>query len=214
MTTGRIASFFVSVLLFLFLSAPASTAQAASPAKVDPAVAALAGKLAEGLHKIKAKRVAIFDLSGPEREEHPIGKWLAEQLSVALPTIAPDLQIIDRSGFATNDTKEPSVAAAYEKSREVAKMAGADSLVRGSFAGLSNRIGITLSVMSLNRRENPQVTGAVPISDEIRALSSQPIPSFTGGIPRAGMGGVTNPTCKRCPLPEYTSQARAAKYEG
>src|SRR5215475_8147866 len=194
MATKQIIVLFVSAFLLLFSCVTHSKGQGPAPVSVDPAITSLAGKLAEGLHKLQAKRVVIFDLSGPEREAHPIGKWLANQLSVELQTIRPHLQVIDRSSLTTTGVaaNAGSDSAAYQKSREIAKKAGADSLVRGSFAALSNRVGVTLSVVSLDRRESPQVTGAIPISDEIRALSPEAIPTFMGSVPRAGTGGITN----------------------
>lgn len=213
---GRVARFFVLGILLLLPNGVKAQASAPESIKVDPAIVTVAGRLVEGLHKIKAKRIALFDLYGPEREVHPVGKWLADELATALTRAAPDLQLIDRVKLTSiSEPKDKrNDAAAYRRSRELAKTAGADAFVMGGFARLTNRIGITLSARSLNGRGFREVTGAVPISDEILALSSEPIPTFTGDVPRAGAGGVTSPTCKHCPLPEYTSEARSAKYQG
>jgi TonB family protein len=35
-----------------------------------------------------------------------------------------------------------------------------------------------------------------------------------GGVPRAGMNGVTPPRCIHCPKPHYTNQARDANFSG
>jgi TonB family protein len=212
----RMVAVFVCAFLLLLLLSKASEAQASpSEPNLDPAIAGLADRIAENLHKVKAKRVALFDFQGPEHETHPVGKLFAEQLAFALQTAAPDLQFVDRSKLvmtvAAKDGK--SDASAYRKFREVAKKAGANSLVTGKLARISERIGITLSVQSLSREGGADVTGALPITDEMLALSSEPIPTFHG-IPRAGAGGFTSPTCKYCSLPEYTEQARAAKFQG
>ena len=206
----------VSAVGLVLLLAGESKAQAPSnEQKSDAAMTLLAGRVAENLHKIKAKRVAIFDLQGPELETHLVGKWLAEQLVVALQTAAPELQFVDRSKLILSEARkgDEGNSVAYQRSRKTAKKAGADSLVTGKLARISERIGITLSVQSLSREGGTDVTGAVPVSDEITSLSAKPIPTFHG-IPRAGAGGFTSPTCKRCDLPEYAAQARAAKFQG
>src|SRR6267154_2804088 len=70
--------------------------QTAAPA-VEPAITNLAVRLTEALHKAKRKRVIVLDLRGPQGEAHPVGKWLADHLSAALRTGAPELRVIDRS---------------------------------------------------------------------------------------------------------------------
>ncbi len=54
----------------------------------------------------------------------------------------------------------------------------------------------------------------MPISEEINGLSPEPIPSFNGDVFLAGIGGITIPTCIRCPNPSYTDKARKEKYQG
>jgi TonB family protein len=59
-----------------------------------------------------------------------------------------------------------------------------------------------------------ETNGLIPISDETAGVSSNPIPVESSGIARAGIGGTTIPGCIRCPSPNYTHEARAAKYRG
>lgn len=193
-------------------------AQTAAPA-VDPAITNLAVRLSEALHKAKGKRVIVLDLKGPQGEAHAVGKWLADQLSDALRRGNQELDVLERSAIESRaDAGDaPATDEALDKRTiELARSAGANAVVIGSFAKVENLLGISLNVRKPDRPGNllGQVTGTVPISEEIAALSANPIPTFKGEVARAGVGGVTNPRCIYCPNPEYSAEARAANYQG
>ena len=59
-----------------------------------------------------------------------------------------------------------------------------------------------------------QTNGVVPISEEISALSGEPLPEPKGGFARAGVRGVGIPTCTYCPILDYTDKAKAAGVQG
>ena len=194
------------------------TAQA-SPVTVEPALVGLATGLTEPLRRIHAKRVIVLDLRGPEREKHPVGKWVADQVSVVLQKSIPEVQVIDRTQLESVARKGKAAANDADIRQEAFRLArsvGADAVVMGSFAKVAENIGISLAVekpRGAGLKFDP-ITGGVPISDTIRALSRDPIPSFKGDIAKAGVGGTTVPSCIHCPEPEYSSQARAASYQG
>jgi TonB family protein len=79
-------------------------------------------------------------------------------------------------------------------------------VIDGTFAELSNQIGISLSVIIL--ADLPKTldtrTGLIPISKEISDLSSEAIPGLElkEGVPRGGTGGIGMPDCVRCPSPK------------
>jgi TonB family protein len=186
---------------------------------MDRAVADLGDRLSISLHEAGVKRVVVLDLLGAQKEIHPVGTWLADQLSSALQRNSANLEVVDRSkarGPTETDENSPENGAPGKKEIDIARSVGADAVIRGSYAKIGQRLGITLNIANVSRSRPfiPSVRGAVPISEEINGLSADPIPFFNGGVFRAGIGGITSPVCICCPQPEYSDKARIEKYQG
>ena len=191
-----------------------------TPPLIDPSISRLASRIAEILRKAHAKKVVVAELRGPDGQMHPVGEHLADRLTESLQKEFPDLEVIDRSQQKANtsdyrDSKNKS-AALDKKAKAWARSLGAKFVITGSFAKVSQGIGVSLSAMLSNDSSSRLgvTNGLVPITDEIMVLSSDPIPSPKNGIPEAGVGGTTVPTCVHCPAPDYTSSARAGKLQG
>jgi TonB family protein len=190
-----------------------------TPPPIDPAISRLAARIAEPLQKAHATKVLVADLRGPEGQTHPIGKYLADQLSVSLQKDFPNLQVIDRPQQKTNPNDQAHSGDEVRDLKEMKKWArklGANVVITGSFAKVSQGIGVSLSATFCKDSQGSLdlANGLIAITDEITAVSLDPIPSFKNGIARAGTGGITAPTCVYCPDPLYTDAARAAKYQG
>jgi TonB family protein len=208
-------------LLVLVLSVALGAASKAQSTSTDSAIFGLAQRIAKPLQKGHARKILIAELTGPEGQTHPLGNWLAVQLSARLKENFPSLDILDQpplktdlKGAVDSPGSEPSSATSQEN--EAARKLGAKVLITGTFAKASKGIGVSLSALRLDR--SPvllgDTTGLIPISDEITALSADPIPSLKAGVVRSGIGGVSLPTCIYCPSPDYSEEARAAKYQG
>jgi len=183
------------------------------------AISRVAASIAKPLQKAHATKVVVADLRGPEGQTHPIGKYLADQLSASLQKDFPNLEVIDRPQEKTNPNDHAHSGDEVRDLKEMKKWArklGASVVITGSFAKVSQGIGVSLSPVFCNdtRRSLGLTTGLIRITDEIAAVSPDPVPSFKNGIARAGAGGTTTPTCVYCPDPKYTSAARDAKYQG
>jgi len=208
------------VLTIVALMAGGIPAHAQStPPQIDPAISGLAARVAESLRKAHAKKVVVAELQGPEGLSHPVGKYLADRLSESLQKDFPGLEVIDRSqqpATASDPSDSADPAKSMKKTKAWARALGAKFVVTGSFSKFPPGIGVSLSAAPCNDSSNfpGVINGLIPITDEITALSPDPIPSPKSGILRGGTGGTTIPTCIRCPTPEYTSQARAAKFQG
>ena len=214
-------------LLPILFCATILATQSAAPinsATADPAVAGLASQLATRLHAIRANRILVLDLRGPQNEVHLAGKWLADQLSLALQAVSSDFVLIDRA-----QVNEQSLAAAalQRKPNEsdnfmaLARSLGADTVVRGSFAKFSQHIGISLTAVNpagsrtfTTVSVGLPVKAVIPISAELASLSPDPIPTFKDGILKSGIAAVLNPVCVYCPNPDYSDEARRAKFQG
>lgn len=200
-------------LPFFFL--PSLQAQNSISPSIDPAISRLAAEIAGPLAKAHVKKVIFADLKGPNGEVHPVGRWLADQLSDSAHQQFPNLQILSRpedqsapNGVdASSDPKE-----ALTTAKTWARRHGAKVVVAGSFAKVEGGLGVSLS--ALHSSDSPyslaQASGLVPISDAIQALSAEPIPV----VKRAGVGGVGVPACIYCPAPDYPDEVRSAGYLG
>jgi TonB family protein len=207
------------LIIVALLSAGLPAHAQSTPPPVNPAISKLAARIAEPLQKAHATKVVVADLGGPEGQSHPIGKYLADQLSVSLQKDFPNLEVIDRPKHSANrndDAHSGDEGAALEETKNWARKLGANVVITGSFAKVSQGIDVSLSpeFCKDSRGSLGQATGLIPITDEITAVSPDPIPSAKDGIARAGINGVTVPTCVYCPDPLYSAKARAAKFQG
>jgi TonB family protein len=195
---------------------PMSGAQNTGP-DLDAAVAQLAFQIAGPLEKEKVKRVIVAELLDPDGKSHPVGRFLADKLSAVLLKEYPALQTISfsHSQSPVRQVIPDDQAQALEETRRWAKNLGAKVVITGSFGKAPQGIGIALMAMKTGSGHMyAQTTGVVPIFDEVAAISTEPIPAMKSRIAKAGVGGVTVPTCVHCPIPNYSEEARAAKYQG
>lgn len=185
----------------------------------DSAIAAVSEQLARELRKIKAKKIVILEFHGPQQEVHPVGKWLLDRISANLHAAEPRVQLVDRGEIKNGPSAQGSAPAVDVSGKDGVLDAGrtvqADAVVTGTFERVTDDVRITLNISSVRRPADKSVViaGSVPISDEMRALSTEPIP-WSRDIVRAGVGGISSPRCVRCPFPEYTDKARSAHFEG
>jgi len=192
------------------------------PPSIDIAISTLAARIAQPLEKAGAKKVVVAELQGPDGQVHPVGKYLADRTSDALQKGFPLLEVISGSpqqpttSNPNSNGDSGSAAEALEKMNAWARGLGANFVVFGSFAKAPQGIGVSLSATRANGSWLPlgNANALVPITEEIIALSSDPIPAPKNGVFKAGTGGTTVPSCLYCPPPDYTDKARAAKYQG
>jgi len=211
--------FFVLLVLTAFASPRIVAQTQATPTPIDPAISKLAAEIAKPLQKSNATKIVVADLRGPDGQTHPVGKWLADQLSNSLNHDFPGLGVLVRAPEEniTTENEEFAISTlATAEEKAWARKLGANVVITGTFGTVPHGIGVSLTATGL---ANPigmrgHTDGLVPISDEITALSSDPIPSPRVGIAKAGVAGTTVPSCVHCPTPTYTDTARAAKYQG
>ena len=212
----RVMASIVTVIVAM-AGLPISGAQNSGP-DLDAAVSNLAFQIAGPLQKEKAKHVIVAELLDADGKSHPIGRFLANKLSAVLLKEYPALETISSSHSQASVTGviPDDQAQVLRETRRWAKSLGAKVVITGSFGKASQGIGIALMAMKTGGDHvYAQTSGVVPMSDEeIAAISTEPIPAMTSRIARAGMGGVGVPTCVHCPIPDYSEEARAAKYQG
>ncbi len=187
----------------------------------EPAIALIANNLAEALRNAKAKSVVVFDLTTSNREQHPVGKWIADQLSLAISKQNPKITMIDRSQIARSIEKTAAPTdddLAFKEKMDQARRLGADVAIDGNFAAVSGKIGISLDIIKMSELEKTHVirTGVIPLSAEIAQLAPAAVPGWEleEGVPRAGKGGISMPICTYCVPPSHVpGQSGTVKLE-
>ncbi len=150
----------------------------------------------------------VFDLRGPKGQVHPVGKWLADQVSAAIRNQYPKIKTVDRSLLVSEGETSGAPmneGAIFESEIQQTRSVGADVAITGNFAAVSNQIEVSLSVVSLADVGTSYGlrTGLIPISKEIADLMTEPIPALElkDGVPSGGKGGIGMPGCIHCPAP-------------
>lgn len=205
----------LSTVLFISIGFGIGAKAQSTRQTTDSAITELVESIAKPLKKANSKKVIVFDFRGPNEQLHPVGKWLADQVSMTIRKEFPKIEAIDRSLLSPNNAiaETPTDShAIFAAETSQARSLGADAIITGTFARVSDQIGVSLSIANMADLGKTQDvrTGLVLISKEITDLSPEPIPGLDlqNGIPRAGKGGITMPICTRCPAPEFPRNAK------
>lgn len=182
----------------------------------------LASRVAERIKASGKKRVVLPDFQAVNGKIVPLGVWLADQFSVALSKVAPDLDIIDRAQHkATLDANQPSLDGRFDQKTEKAlcKSVGAEVAVAGSIGPAEKAVGVMLLPLDVCNHSKPvriePTIGRIPLSKEMEALLPDPETLLLpGGVWRAGAGGATQPTCAHCPGPDFSKEPEKKKKKG
>ncbi|HWZ98032.1 MAG TPA: energy transducer TonB [Candidatus Dormibacteraeota bacterium] len=193
----------------LLVSAQGSLAAQSPTPNADANIPDLALRLIEPLQKSGAKKVIVLDLTAPNGI-HPAGPWLAVRLSEALQSKLPNLQFVK-----TTSSTQPGSTDAKADSQESNEIIPADTIVSGSFGRLDQRLGLTLTVKSVDGHFLLPYTirSSIPIPQELLSPPYLPLPKAKDP-PQAQDAIVTFPSCLSCPPPPYSEEARRAKFEG
>jgi TonB family protein len=223
MMSGWRASFQV-VFLALAVLVPFDLQAQIATTSTDTAISGLASRIGEELKNLHVRSVIVADLTGPQGQAHPVGKWLADQLSHDLAASFPALEVLDRprpQPFSSEDASSAvpgmtNLAKAQSAARDWARRLGANVVITGIFADVGQGIGISLKALNSSDAGLllAEEWGAVPTSDIISDLSADPLPSISPRVPTAGRNGFGIPECIYCPAPVYTDQARRQKLIG
>src|SRR5579863_9413556 len=139
-------------ILLLGIALPLATASCAQTpaASIDTTISQLAARIADPLQKVHATRVVFADLKGPDGQTHPFGRWISDKLANSCNKDFPGLEIIIRPQHEeaaggvdeAGGQKQP-----FKSVEEWARSVGANVVVTGTFARISDAIGISLRAM-------------------------------------------------------------------
>lgn len=160
-------------------------------------VAGAATRLGEAMTKAGRRTLAVVDFTDLQGNTTELGRFLAEQLSVALGAEAGSFEVIDRNHLrallqehrlSTTGLIDPQTA------QKLGKIAGADCLVSGSITPFSETVNLSLKLLDTNTaRILGGVAVDIPMTSTISELLKKGI-----GTPLIG-DGVTQGTPRSAP---------------
>jgi TonB family protein len=172
------------------------------------------GQLAERLTGADKKGVVVMDLAPTFGPYDSFGAWLSDQLSLSLAHETPNVEVIDRLRLreALKVQNLPSPSQQDVKSVvALGRSIGATTVVVGSYGAAENGIGVSLVAFRVAEYGKSQprdfmicmVFGKIPLTREIDVRLGIPLDSLRpkDGVYRSGYGGVSIPTCVKCPIP-------------
>jgi TonB family protein len=203
----------------------------------ESTVAGLTDHLVEQLEKAQKKhffpKILVIDFSSRPGRVGALGEYFADQLSDALAKKMTQSAVIDRkklhSHLLTNGIS-PFDLADREIAKWIASELGANAIVFGTVTPAEEKIILSSELIRLGDDKKLSATKVyLPLNDQVSRLLSQPldwpaspdvlvscIASSSSDEIAASFreAGVTKPTCIHCPDPEYSDDARRAKFQG
>jgi TonB family protein len=208
-------SIFTSAIFLLSIGFGISARTQTAPQTTDTAITELVESIAQPLKKANAKKVIVFGFTGPNKQPHPVGKWLTDQVCVTIRKEFPKIEAIDQSELSPNSgvpSSSVDAEAIFNAQIHQARALGAGVIINGSFAKVSDQLGVSLSIANMADLGKTQEvrTRFVPLSKEIIELTPKPIPELElhDGVPRGGEGGISMPICTHCPPPSLPQNAK------
>lgn len=147
-------------------------------------------------------------------QANSFGPWLADQISASLAGQRPTVEVIDRHrlGAALEvQHLSPRDESDVKNAIALGKSIGATTVVVGSYGAAENGIGVSLAAFRVSEYGIAQSTkfmigmvfGKIALTQEVSAHLNVPLDSLRpkDGVYRAGYGGVSIPTCLKCPVP-------------
>ncbi len=172
-------------------------------------------------------KILVTNFTVPSGLTSQLGIQLADQFSKEIVSQQNGIQVVDRSILQEYLQKErfpPELLANDKAARWLGKQLSSTAVLVGKTQIEGSVVRIHASLLSCNK-EKAGITEVftLPLPDSKTALSGiDPIQNLVSKdewpsaptVYRAGVGGVSQPACRYCPDPRYTTDARTAKFEG
>ena len=219
------------ILLTLVVASYSHPQEVPSVTLPDDEIHALANRVLQKTEQANCKprncRILVANFTLPSGATSQLGMQLADAFAMELASQQNAIQIIERSRLQTYLEQEriPATQLNNEKAiRWLGMRLGATAVLTGTTEDQGASVHVQVSLLSCDTQEAGPVEGfSFPDSDSRTGLT--PVDSFPktssssdqSSIPlvlRAGVDGVTSPSCLYCPNPDYTNPAREAKYNG
>jgi TolB-like protein len=138
-----------------------------------------AGTIGGSMTKTSKKSVAVVDFTDLQGNATELGRFLAEQLSVALSTAGGAYEVIDRNHLRAILQEHKLSATGLidpQTARKVGQMAGAECLVSGSITPFSESVNLSIKLLDTNTAKIlGGVTVEIPRTSTINELLARGI---------------------------------------
>lgn len=175
---------------------------------------ALSQQLANDIIKANLRSVIVVDFHDSLGKPSTLGWYLADDLSENWLAKKQKFRVLDRSEL--KDTKVEPEDLTPDMVKRLGSVWGVDAIITGVVETSSEHY--TVSAIVRRVADNTTIATesvSVPHSRVLDVL--QPLPGGNSGISRtsrAGVNGIGVPRCVFCPIPTYSSRAKAAKIQG
>ena len=203
------------ILFFIALTAVSvHGASASSPQSNSHEMDDLGHRIIEKFTEADQKGIVIMDLQPAFGDAGSFGSWLADEVSDSLARQGQTVKVVDRGRLvAALDSEHlgPSDEWQVPKAVQLGRAVGAATVIVGSYGAVEKGIGVSLAAFRVSEYGMPptakfticDVFGRIGLTREIIAHLSTPLDSLRprDGVYRSGYGGVSVPTCLKCPVP-------------
>jgi len=172
----------------------------------------LVRQLAEKFTDTDKKGIVVMDLESAVGPSGSFGSWIGDQISTSLA--AQGNEVVSRSKLVAAIEAQhvsPPGQSDVKNAVALAKSIGASTVIVGSYGAAENGLGVSLAAFRVSEYGNSQsmkfmigiVFGKIPLTNEINGHLGVALDSLRprDGIYRSGYGGVSIPSCIKCPVP-------------
>lgn len=181
----------------------------------------------------KAPKILVIDFfRGSAGHSSRLGSFLADRFSDALLAYSGELKVLDRKTLKDYLTENWTTLEDLQSQHvcfQIGRQLGATGVILGTLYEEDGQIGLTIHLEGFGPVKEPKDLFALqddharfPVTEEMHAMLFEPGADYTRksddipeepGVFKTG-SGVSEPRCVRCPIPEYSDAARAAKFQG
>ena len=224
-------------MAFLALLVPARLAAAQAPQSDESSflpqaqIREVAAKILKKADKASCKspdcRIAVANFTFSSGLTSQLGIYLADQFSQELASRQVSVHVIERAQLHSDFELQriPGALLNNEKAiRWLGKAVGATAILTGTMENSGSSVRLRVRLLSCWKdKRGPEESFTFSYSGPASDLSVREAfaPQFSSAdtssdpsVRRAGVNGVTQPTCIFCPNPNYTNPAREAKFSG
>ena len=203
-----ITTTFVVLITCVAIAVPGRSTQ-------DPAMDALAARMADAITGAKQKSVVVFDFAGPGKGFSALGEALADSLSSSLSKSAASMVVIDRASLR-KEIEDNRLSPEITDPQLMTWLAG-KLKVNAVVVGNLSRDGaiLTIHAESYGLSDGKAIANLqvkTSVSDNMTALLRMP-DDQDASVPDFGVHSKNGKalSCLRCPRPNYSGSAMAKK---
>ena len=219
------------VSIFLVCVAYPRAQEPVSSPLAEAQIREVASRLLHDADKANCKprgcRILVADFTLASGLTSQLGIQLADQFSKELASRQNGIGVVDRSvlhAYLEQERIPPDLLTSDKAIRWLGKELHSTAVLMGTTQTEGSLVRVQANFLSCYKEKlRPTGVFTLPLPDSKTALSGyDPFMKTPGladslldpAVHRAGVAGVTTPTCMHCPPPDYTSDGRAAKFQG